>query len=301
MNPNNHLILSTSPLSQPAKNPRVTVNLSPKQRPLYGRKRRYHTGKERDSETGLYYYGARYLDSKTSRWLSGDPAMGEYVPSAPVDDEARKRNGNLPGMGGVFNYVNLHVYHYAGNNPVKYTDPDGEDLVDILFYIFNSAMNGDLKASTLNNVFPSPMPPHYAKADQSNNPLTAKDALKNGFYAVEPEQAALHRQGEGNEYNLKMIHPDGREAVYNKKGNLVTDPLNLGTKNTVNPGTIVRDAGHALLDVGPYLPLGNTKDDNPGLGGMKERINAGINPPPIPADYHEHWKDFYPIQNGDTK
>ena len=31
----------------------------------------------------------------------------------------------LPGMGGVFNVVNLHVYHYAGNNPVKYVDPDG--------------------------------------------------------------------------------------------------------------------------------------------------------------------------------
>jgi hypothetical protein len=28
-------------------------------------------------------------------------------------------------MGGVFNYVNLHVYHYAGNNPVKYVDPTG--------------------------------------------------------------------------------------------------------------------------------------------------------------------------------
>jgi hypothetical protein len=26
----------------------------------------------------------------------------------------------------VFNYVNLHVYHYAGNNPVKYVDPDGK-------------------------------------------------------------------------------------------------------------------------------------------------------------------------------
>jgi RHS repeat-associated protein len=83
------------------------------------------TGKERDEETGLYYYGARYLDSKASRWLSADPAAGDYVPGAPVDDEARKRNQSLPGMGGVFNVVNLHLYHYAGNNPVKYTDPDG--------------------------------------------------------------------------------------------------------------------------------------------------------------------------------
>jgi RHS repeat-associated protein len=83
-------------------------------------------------ETGLYYYGARYLDPRTSRWLSADPAVGEYIPVAPINDEARERNGNLPGMGGVFNYVNLHVYHYAGNNPVKYLDPDGSSLKDII-------------------------------------------------------------------------------------------------------------------------------------------------------------------------
>jgi RHS repeat-associated protein len=58
------------------------------------------TGKELDEETGLYYYGARYLDPRVSRWLSADPAVGEYLPEAPVDDEARRRNGNLPGMGG---------------------------------------------------------------------------------------------------------------------------------------------------------------------------------------------------------
>jgi uncharacterized protein RhaS with RHS repeats len=83
-------------------------------------------GKEQDDETGLLYFGARYLDPEKSMWLSADPAMGEYVPSAPVDDEAKKSNGNLPGMGGVFNYANLHTYHYAGNNPVNLVDPDGE-------------------------------------------------------------------------------------------------------------------------------------------------------------------------------
>jgi murein DD-endopeptidase MepM/ murein hydrolase activator NlpD len=59
------------------------------------------------------------------------------VPAAPVNEEARKQNGNLPGMGGVFNVVNLHLYHYAGNNPVKYTDPDGRTDEDTSSEIYN--------------------------------------------------------------------------------------------------------------------------------------------------------------------
>jgi RHS repeat-associated protein len=86
------------------------------------------TGKERDSETGLYYFVARYLNPQTSMWLSADPSMGEYIPQAPINDEAKKHNKELPGMGGVYNYVNLHTYHCAGNNPVKLTDPDGRYL-----------------------------------------------------------------------------------------------------------------------------------------------------------------------------
>jgi len=62
------------------------------------------------------------LDSKTGRWLSGDPAVGDYVP------QIENSNNELPGMGGVYNTVNLHTYHYGANNPVKYTDPDGEAI-----------------------------------------------------------------------------------------------------------------------------------------------------------------------------
>jgi hypothetical protein len=44
-------------------------------------------------------------------------------------------------MGGVFNLVNLHLYHYAGNNPVKYIDPDGETPKTVLENQIESATN----------------------------------------------------------------------------------------------------------------------------------------------------------------
>ena len=72
------------------------------------------TCKEIDEETGLYYYGARYLDPRYSRWISTDPALVEYA------------TGSSKGEGGIYNSVNLNLYHYAGNNPVKYKDPDGK-------------------------------------------------------------------------------------------------------------------------------------------------------------------------------
>ena len=55
--------------------------------------------KELDNETGLYYYGARYLDPTGAMWLSVDP-MWE----------------NRPG---------ISPFNYCLSNPIKMIDPDG--------------------------------------------------------------------------------------------------------------------------------------------------------------------------------
>ena len=70
-------------------------------------------------ETGLYYYGARYLDPKYSRWLSGDPALNDYIPKAGAD------TSKLPN-GGAYNCFNFAVFGYGNNNPIKYNDPTGD-------------------------------------------------------------------------------------------------------------------------------------------------------------------------------
>ncbi len=108
------------------------------------------TGKELDDETGLYYYGARYLNPRTSRWISADPAIEGYLPEAPVSDEALKKNQNLPGMGGVFNPINLAVYHYGGNNPVRYSDPTGrEDTSERLAWLTSQDYVGNISEDLL--------------------------------------------------------------------------------------------------------------------------------------------------------
>ncbi|MCQ2210954.1 MAG: RHS repeat-associated core domain-containing protein, partial [Paludibacteraceae bacterium] len=58
--------------------------------------------KELDSETGLYYYGARYFDPSEAMWLSVDPLWEKYVGMSP--------------------------YGYCAGNPVKMVDPDGKNV-----------------------------------------------------------------------------------------------------------------------------------------------------------------------------
>ena len=60
------------------------------------------TGKERDTETGYDYFGARYYDSRISVWLSPDPLFEKHLQWSP--------------------------YNYVLRNPFVLIDPDGRQI-----------------------------------------------------------------------------------------------------------------------------------------------------------------------------
>ena len=63
------------------------------------------SAKEKDTETGLSYFGSRYYTSDLSIWLSVDPMSDKYPSLSP--------------------------YVYCANNPIKLVDPNGEDIIEV--------------------------------------------------------------------------------------------------------------------------------------------------------------------------
>jgi len=61
-----------------------------------------YTGKEQDTETGLYYYGARYYDAKLCKFITPDDRID-----------------------GLFTGAGQNMYMYCHGNPIRFNDPDG--------------------------------------------------------------------------------------------------------------------------------------------------------------------------------
>jgi RHS repeat-associated protein len=111
----------------------------------------HFTGKERDTESGNDYFGARYYNSNTGRFLSPDwSAKEEPVPYAKLD-----------------NPQSLNLYSYVLNNPMDKVDPDGHDFWDKL----NNVLHGNGWQDTPPPTSPTaPAPPtDVAGASQSQS------------------------------------------------------------------------------------------------------------------------------------
>ena len=109
--------------------------------------------KELDEETGLYYYGARYLNPTNGMWLSVDPLWEKYAGMSP--------------------------YNYCADNPVKLVDVDGREvdingLTDEQLKIFNENMNSLRESSPLFNKL-------YSALETSKNRYTIKVGKTSGI------------------------------------------------------------------------------------------------------------------------
>jgi RHS repeat-associated protein len=79
----------------------------------YDAARKGFTGKERDAETGLDYFGARYFSGAQGRWTSPDRMN--------VTEDRLLNPSNT-----------LNKYVYGANNPLRFQDPDGRDVVALV-------------------------------------------------------------------------------------------------------------------------------------------------------------------------
>jgi hypothetical protein len=142
--------------------------------------------------------------------------MAEYVPVAPNSDDAKKHNENLPGMGGVYNYVNLHVYHYGGNNPIKYVDPDGRN--DKPARTWNGGVN---QLFLRNNTPPLPTPSPL-------DIIATEDGVVGFSGWFNPN--VHHGRGAGFGWFTRIDRPDGSSEFF----------AHLDTESTLPVGTEVK-------------------------------------------------------------
>ena len=85
-------------------------------------------GKEKDSETGLTYLGARYFDEKSGRFLTPDPVK-------VVDPFTSTVNYEM-----LANPQRLNRYAYGLNNPYRFVDPDGDFAIVAALAIIGTAV-----------------------------------------------------------------------------------------------------------------------------------------------------------------
>jgi RHS repeat-associated protein len=127
-------------------------------------------GKELDSETNLYYYGARYYTAMENIWLSVDPLSDKY-PS-------------------------MSAYMYCAGNPVILVDPDG--LEPVLFGILQrtgEAKYGRSRLGESTTVGQYNVIPIYSSDNKTLIAYNAGRYLPNGEYRTEYQMAPDDLEG----------------------------------------------------------------------------------------------------------
>jgi len=170
------------------------------------------TGKERDAESGLDYFGARYYGSSLGRFTSPDRPFADQKPRDPQS---------------------WNLYSYVTNNPLRFVDPTGMVKRDatgqIIFTpqgkVDRNFTNGDSRRGT--------MQPGYIQADngakiQAFQQVGGSSAYKcdchgltfaDGKYWVNNDQVNKLLKGDG--YEKTKTPQAGDVAVFKANGKVV--------------------------------------------------------------------------------
>ena len=124
-------------------------------------------GKEKDSESGLYYFDVRYMDPSAGRFCSPDSVGAVDPATGKVND----RNLHDPQL--------LNKYAYGLNNPYRYVDIDGQQTVPARIAVL-IAQGNLTEAATIAEVAGFGIAPKIQQSINSINSLMTKYSLRSG-------------------------------------------------------------------------------------------------------------------------
>jgi RHS repeat-associated protein len=154
--------------------------------------RQKFTQKERDLETGLDYFQARYYSSSQGRFTSPDEFTGGPDELYYFAEDA---SNNPTFYADLTNPQSLNKYQYTYNNPLRYVDLDGHEVEDM-----PDQQEGKSKSQSI----PAPVPPvPYETSQQTIDAIiqaaeavsTAVDRTRNALVRRSPIIAIIYTMG----------------------------------------------------------------------------------------------------------
>jgi|GEM_PF-5763668 len=191
----------------------------------FDKKRYRYVGKEKDGESGLYYYGARYYAAWVCRFVSVDPLAARYAQLTP--------------------------YNYAANDPIgdldidgmqsRTTEPSSSDTTQTTSA--NSGVTGGADTTNIGidqtpDTLLSPMPNVDAStlpAIQGTTPVTSNIEQNIHAAPTQPARSETERQLEANRAQIRNPNGAGTlRSVFNEPSDQ-GDQVNLEEVLRVRP------------------------------------------------------------------
>ena len=235
------------------------------QGPTSGTNHYLFAGKERDAESGNDYFGARYYGSSMGRFMSPDDFGGH------LEDPQT-----------------LNKYAYAGNNPLRYTDPSGHDFWQSCKEQSNTCGNQVIGKGT---------------DGKDITQLVSGTTTDGKFSATVITSASLGQAGSGNTANVDgtgvhITTGTGTDSQQSGQGIFIAGTQSADIKGTgtgwdqFNFHIDGNDVAHGGLTTGTATYLGQG-----GHQGMVNAINSmasGDNIGPFQYPGEDHYNGFHP-------